>query len=401
MSQKRLNYGRHSVHEAEIQAVVRVLTSDFLTQGPMVEKFEQEVCRLTGAKHAVAFSSGTAALHGAAWAAGVSAGDVGVTQAITFCASANMFRYCGANVAFTDIDDDTLNMCPDSLEETLSSVENLGSIVKVVVPVHMAGVSCRADEIRKVASKQIVIEDASHSFGATYEDGQMIGCGAYSDITVFSFHPVKPITTGEGGIAVTNDSEFASRLRLMRSHGIERSAGLFLNPIEDQGGDLPGSWYYEQQCLGYNYRMSDIHAALGLAQLDRLTSFAKKRKDLALAYDVAFEAHPFVKPLQALKDLRVRSANHLYAIMVDFDQIGMDRVAVMENLKGKGIWTQVHYIPVYRHPYYKQLYPNLQMTDFSRSERYYSHALTLPLFPEMDNKDVCRVVDALSALGKV
>ncbi|MBO6805978.1 UDP-4-amino-4,6-dideoxy-N-acetyl-beta-L-altrosamine transaminase [Thalassospira sp.] len=397
---KKLNYGRHSISSAEIDSVVDVLTSDFLTQGPTVERFEAKICSLTGAKHAIAFSSGTAALHAAACAADLGAGDLGITQAITFCASANMFRFCNADVAFTDVNPVTLNMCPESLKSTIEIVLAEGLSLKAVTPVHMGGLSCCAKDIREVAKEHVLIEDASHSFGARYEDGKIVGCGAYSDITVFSFHPVKPITTAEGGVAVTNDSVFASKLRLMRSHGIERNADLFVDPFSD-GGLSDSGWYYEQQTLGYNYRMSDIHAAIGVAQIDRLTEFNERRQSIAMAYDTVFEGHPYIRPLQMRPEYRIRSANHLYIVMVDYEKIGVTRGQVMELLKRAGIGTQVHYIPVYRHPYYRELYPDLKLECFQAAENYYLGALTLPLFPGMTEEDVQFVANQLMSIASI
>ena len=394
MPHRPLNYGRQCVDEDDVAAVVRVLESDFLTQGPTVERFEDAIAERVGVKHAVAFANATAALHGAAAACEIGPGDVGVTQAITFCASANMFLYCGGEAAFCDVDEQTLNCDPASLAATIERIEADGRKVKAVTPVHMGGLSVKEREIRDAAGSRLVIEDASHALGATYEDGKPIGSCAHADIAVFSFHPVKPITTGEGGIATTNDPALAKRLRMFRNHGIEKAAASFQAAQGDEA-DGDGPWYYEQQTLGYNYRLSDLHAALGLSQLGKLDDFTARRRHLAERYDAAFAGSEAVRPLQADPSWRARSAHHLYTVAVNFETSGTDRRAVMNTLRASGIGTQVHYIPVYRHPYYRARY-GLRFEDFPQAERYYASALTLPLHPGMAEEDVDRVVTALS-----
>ena len=394
MSRQPLNYGRQCVGEDDVAAVVQVLNSDFLTQGPTVERFEDAIAERVGARHAVAFANATAALHGAAAACGIGPGDVGVTQAVTFCASANMFLYCGGEAAFCDVEENTLNCDPASLAATIERIEGEGRKVKAVTPVHMGGLSVREREIRDAAGERLLIEDASHALGAAYEDGRPIGSCAHSDIAVFSFHPVKPITAGEGGIATTNDPTLAKRLRMFRNHGIEKAASCFQAAQEGAaGGDAP--WYYEQQTLGYNYRLSDLHAALGLSQLGKLDGFIARRRRLAQRYDAAFANSDAVGPLQAEPSWRARSAHHLYTVAVNFETAGTDRRTVMNSLRAGGIGTQVHYIPVYRHPYYRGRY-GVRFEDFPQAERYYASALTLPLHPGMEDEDVDRVVTALS-----
>jgi perosamine synthetase len=359
-----------------------------------VEQFERAIAERVGAAHVVAFANATAALHGAASACGVGPGDVGVTQAITFCASANMFRYCGGDVAFCDIYPDTVGCDPRSLAMTIEREEAAGRRVKAVVPVHMGGLSTNAKAIREAAGSRFIIEDASHALGASDDEGRPVGSCAHADISVFSFHPVKPITSGEGGVAATNDASLADRLRLFRNHGIEKRPDRFTG-IEARDGTVAiGPWYYEQQELGYNYRLSDLHAALGLSQLAKLDTFIQWRRELAARYDVAFATFSDVRPLQAESAWRARSSHHLYLVMIDFAALGISRRDVMGALQADGVWTQVHYIPVYRQPYY-QTRNGLRLADFPNAERYYGNALTLPLHPGMTNDDVDYVVASL------
>lgn len=386
----RLNYGRHSVDQQDIDAVVSVLRSDFLTQGPAVPRFEDAVKELVGAKHAIAFANGTAALHGAAWAAGAKAGDIGITQAITFCATANALRYCGADVAFADIDFTSVNMSPAALTETIGMLRQRGHEPKIVMPVHMGGLSVDAAGLRAAAGDAIVIEDAAHSIGGSYDDGRPVGSGAHADISIFSFHPVKPITTAEGGIAVTNDATLAARMLRLRNHGIERDSALL------QNGET-GPWYYEQQDLGYNYRLSDIHAALGASQLTRLAAFTARRRALAAHYDAAFQNLPAIMPLQSNPDWRGRSAHHLYLVHIDYEALSVTRAEFMHRLKQQGIGTQVHYIPVYEHPYYVANPPVL-VPDLPQTQRYYRGALSLPFFPAMTDDDAAFVSETTRSL---
>lgn len=391
----KFGYGRHSIDQQDIDAVVDVLKSDFLTQGPTVPKFEDGIRELTGAKYAVAFANGTAALHGAAWAAGAGPGEVGVTQAITFCATANALRYCGADVAFADIDLPSVNMSVASLIRTIEALRRTGREPKLVMPVHMGGLSVGADALRNAAGDALVVEDAAHSIGAHYDNGQPVGCGAHADISIFSFHPVKPITTAEGGVAVTNDATLASRMRRFRNHGIERDEALL------QGSDsqviAPRPWYYEQVDLGYNYRLSDIHAALGVSQLRRLAGFASRRRSLAAIYDQAFAGNPMIVPLQSRADWRSRSAHHLYIVLIDYDALGTSRGEFMQGLLQCGIGTQVHYIPVHKHPYYVANPPVLT-AELPETERYYRGALSLPFFPAMTNDDAEFVVASIKSM---
>ena len=338
-------YGRQSISEADIEAVVDVLRSDFLTQGPAVPAFEEALAALVGARYGVAANSATSALHLACRALGVGPGDRVWTSPLTFVASANAALYCGAEVDFVDVDERTYNLCPRRLEEKLDRAAEAGTLPKAIVPVHLAGQSCDMAAIHAVASRHGVriIEDASHAIGGRYRAGPVGGC-EFSDIAVFSFHPVKIVTTGEGGMAMTNDAELAETMRLDRSHGITR------DPARLQHDD--GPWYYEQQRLGFNYRMTDIAAALGLSQLARIDDFVARRREIAAAYDAAFADLPVSTPWQHPD---TDSAWHLYVIRIDRQRAARPHRAVFEALRGAGIGVNLHYIPVYRQPYYRAL----------------------------------------------
>lgn len=353
-------YGRQSVDEEDIQAVVDVLSSDYLTTGPKIEEFEKKVADYVGAKYAVAVNSGTAALHIACLAAGIGEGDEVVTTPITFAASANCVLYCGAKPVFADILPDTYNIDPEQVEEKITER------TKALIPVHYTGQPCDMDRILALAKKHhlIVIEDAAHALGASYR-GKRIG--SLSDMTCFSFHPVKPITTGEGGMVVTDDETLYRRLLLFRSHGITRDEGLM---TEHQGG-----WYYEQIELGYNYRITDISCALGCSQMDKLDGFLRRRREIAARYDEAFAAAGgIITPKQAEG---CQSGWHLYMIQI----AGGDRRQAFESLRRAGIGVNVHYIPVYQHPYYRQ--HGYDSCCCPHAEEFYSHAVSLPIFPAL------------------
>jgi perosamine synthetase len=387
-----LGYGRQSISRFDIDAVVAVLESDFLTQGPQVERFEAALAECVGARHAVAVSSGTAALHIACLAAGIGPGDRGLTSAVTFAASSNCLLYAGADASFVDIDHDGLGMAPTALERALGD----GQGVKAIVSVHLAGLAHEAAAIRSLAKGCIVVEDASHAVGGRYACGRPVGCGAYSDMCVFSFHPVKTITTGEGGAVVTNDGDVARRLRMLRSHGIERDASRFVGTDGNEGGK-PGPWFYEQQLLGFNYRMTDIQAALGLSQLNRLEQFLVRRRAIARRYDEAFARLPHLRLPQSLPEQRERSGHHLYIVLFDFAALRTTRTAFMLKLRAQGIGTQVHYIPVYRQPYYVKRY-GLDRAAFPESEAYYAGCLSLPFFPGLTDEDVEYVIETATRL---
>lgn len=386
MTRSHLGYGRQSIDRADIDAVVAVLQGDFLTQGPTVERFEAALAERVGARHAVAVSNGTAALHLACLAAGIGTGNLGVTSAITFAASANCLRYSGAEAGFVDVDPNSVGMNLAALTQALA----VRPEIKVVIPVHLGGLASGAAEIRSVARDRVVIEDGAQSFGGVYESGNPVGCGAHADMTIFSFHPVKTITTGEGGAIVCNDDELAHRLRMLRTHGMEREPVRFVatDAIED-GRIKP--WFHEQQLLGFNYRMTDLQAALGLSQLAKLDGFLRRRREIAGRYDAAFAGLPHLRLPQSAPAERARSALHLYLAVFDFDALGTTRTAFMARLNKAGVGSQVHYIPVYRHPYYMQRYA-VDPALFPEAESYYRSCLSLPLFPGMTDEDIEHVV---------
>lgn len=375
-------YGRQDIDDDDIAAVVAVLGSDFLTQGPAIERFEEAVAARCGVRFAVAMSSATAALHAACAALDVGPGDAVWTSPNTFVASANCARYCGAGVDFVDIDPRTLNLCPDALEEKLRA----RAAPKVVVPVHFAGQSCDMTRIGALRDRHgfRVIEDASHAIGGRFA-GVPVGACRHSDIAVFSFHPVKIITTGEGGMAVTNDPDLAERLRRFRSHGITRDPAQMVG-----GGD--GPWYYAQIELGFNYRMTDIQAALGSTQLARIDAFVSRRRLLADRYQAALAGLPLH---MAAQHPDAESAWHLFVISLS-DAARPSRREVYDGLVARGVRPNVHYIPVHLQPYYQGL--GFRRGDFPAAERYYDGALTLPLYPGLreDQQDV--VVAALTEL---
>jgi UDP-4-amino-4,6-dideoxy-N-acetyl-beta-L-altrosamine transaminase len=387
MSRPFLGYGRQSIDDADIEAVVGVLRSDFLTQGPAVERFEAALAERTGARYAISVSNGTAALHLACLAADVGHGDVGLTSAITFAASANCIRYVSGEPGFVDIDGASLGMSLDGLRHALE----LAPQTKVVIPVHLAGLADEACEIRGAAQGRTVIEDAAHSLGGQYACGRPVGCGAYSDMTTLSFHPVKTITTGEGGAVLTNDEKLARRLRRLRSHGIERDPSRFTGEDFSEGNAVK-PWYYEQQELGFNYRMTDIQAALGFTQLSKLDRFIARRREIAARYDEAFSGLLGVGLPQSSPAQRARSAHHLYILLFDFEALSTTRSSVMSKLRDCGIGTQVHYIPVYRLPYYADRFP-VDAERYLAAERYYASCLSIPMHPGLTDEDVEYVIE--------
>ncbi len=381
-------YGRQNISEADIQAVVDVLRSDFLTQGPAVEAFEQAMAKYCGAKYAVAVCNATAGLHIACLAAGLTVEDYLWTVPNTFVASANCGRYCGADVDFVDIDPKTYNMSVTALEEKLIQTKAHERLPKVVIPVHLAGQSCEMDRINQLAQEYgfTVIEDASHAIGGQYQ-GQPIGHGAFSDMTVFSFHPVKIMTTGEGGLVMTNRKDLYDQLVFLRTHGITRDNSLMESPPQSE---TDGSWYYQQIELGYNYRMTDMQAALGLSQLNRLDDFVCRRHELATRYNTLLKDLPLTKPWQHPD---AHSAFHLYIIRVQAERAGKTHRIIFEALRAKGIGVNLHYIPVHTQPYYRQF--GFRSGDFPESERYYAEAISLPLFYDLTEAQQDQVVQAL------
>jgi UDP-4-amino-4,6-dideoxy-N-acetyl-beta-L-altrosamine transaminase len=377
-------YGRQAISEADIEAVVRVLRSDWLTQGPAVPAFEKAVADYCGARHAVAVNSGTSALHLACLALGVGPGDIVWTSAITFAASANCALYCGARVDFVDIDPRTYSMSVDALAAKLERAKAAGELPKVVIPVHLCGQSCDMEAIHALGRQYgfRIVEDASHAIGGRYR-GQPIGDCRYSDITVFSFHPVKVITTAEGGLATTNDPALAKRMQLLRTHGITRDA-------EDMMHEADGPWYYEQIALGFNYRMTDVQAALGSSQMRRVDEFVAARRRLAARYDDLLSDLPVQTPWQHSD---AASAWHLYVIRLRLDEIGRSHREVFEAMRSAGIGVNLHYMPVYRQPYYARL--GAGSAECPEAEHYYAEAITLPLYPGLAESQQDRLVRAL------
>jgi UDP-4-amino-4,6-dideoxy-N-acetyl-beta-L-altrosamine transaminase len=377
-------YGRQHINQADIAAVTEVLQSDFLTQGPAVPAFEQRLIELTSAKHAIAVNSATSALHLACLALGVGVGSRVWTSPISFVASANCARYCGADVDFVDVEPDSGNMAVDSLRHKLEQARLTDTLPQVVIPVHLAGASCDMQQLYYLANEFgfSIIEDASHAVGASYQD-EPVGSCRYSDISVFSFHPVKIITTAEGGVALTNKPELADKMRLLRSHGITRDENLMTEPSH-------GAWYYQQLQLGFNYRMTDMQAALGLSQSQRLQPIIQKRQLLAANYNQLLAELPLALP--ALDDDNI-SAWHLYIIRLN-DKT--KRKAVFDGLRAAGIGVNIHYIPIHTQPYYQQL--GFDWGDFPVAEDFYERIISLPMFPELTGEQQQYISEILQHL---
>jgi UDP-4-amino-4,6-dideoxy-N-acetyl-beta-L-altrosamine transaminase len=377
-------YSRQDISDADIQSVVDVLRSDLLTQGPVVPAFEKAVADYCSTQHAVAVSSGTAALHIACLSLGISPGDIVWTSPITFVASANCALYCGATVDFIDIDPSTYNLSVVRLAEKLEQAQKKGCLPKVVIPVHFSGQSCDMKAIHALGKQYgfKIIEDASHAIGGKY-CGEPIGICCYSDITVFSFHPVKIITTGEGGMVLTNNPELAKRMYRLRSHGISRN--------EDEMTHAPdGPWYYQQLDLGFNYRMTDLQAALGLSQMQRLDEFVVKRHAIAKYYDELLVDLPVTVPRQHPDSY---SALHLYVIRLRLNEISKTHREVFEILRAEDLSVNLHYIPVYRQPYYERL--GFKAGHCPEAERYYAEAISIPLYPGLTEIQQNQVLTAL------
>ena len=386
-----ITYGRQNITQTDINEVVKVLQSDWLTQGPMVPKFEQSVAQKVGAQYAVAVNSATSALHIACLALDLGPGDWLWTSPNTFVASANCGLYCGAKVDFVDIDPKTYNMSLEALTLKLEAAARLGTLPKIVIPVHFAGQSCDMVGIHQLSQKYgfKIIEDASHAIGGKYKE-QYIGNCKYSDITIFSFHPVKIITSGEGGMGLTNSATIAERMQQLRSHGITRQSDLLENKAM-------GAWYYEQQALGFNYRMTDIQAALGCSQLERLDQFVAERHRLAVRYDNALSEFPLVLPYQHYDNY---AAFHLYVVQVDVTNCpAIDRGHFFKFLYQAGVGVNVHYIPVHIQPYYRQM--GFHEGMFIESEHYYTNVVTLPLFYDLGDEQQDQVIDAISKVYQV
>lgn len=380
-------YGKQEITQEDIDSVVDVLRSDFLTQGPQVPLFEQSLVNHTGAKYALAVNSATSALHIACLALGLGEGDFLWTSPITFVASANCGLYCGAKVDFVDIDESTYNMCPVKLEQKLIVAKAQGKLPKVVVPVHLCGQPCDMKAISKLADEYgfRIIEDASHAIGGRYFD-EPIGNCRYSDVTVFSFHPVKIVTTAEGGAALTNSSELAEKMSLLRSHGVTRDECLMQC-------EAHGSWYYQQVALGFNYRMTELQAALGVSQMKRLNHFVAARHVLAERYNKLLDDLPLTLPFQLENTY---SGLHLYVIRLQRNKLSISHRDVFEQLRERGIGVNLHYIPVHTQPYYQNM--GFQLGDFPAAEEYYDEAISLPMFHVMTQSQQDEVVSCLKAI---
>lgn len=380
-------YGCQDITQADLDAVTEVLLSSNLTQGPKIPLFEEAVLQACGANHAIAVNSATSALHIACLALGLGEGDWLWTTPNTFVASSNCGLYCGAQVDFVDIDSNTYNLCAKELEQKLINAKKSGKLPKVVVPVHFSGQPCDMEAIYKLSKEYgfKVIEDASHAIGGKYKN-EPIGNCKYSDITVFSFHPVKIVTTAEGGIAVTNDSKLAEKLGLLRSHGITRDAHLMTKPME-------GPWYYQQVDLGFNYRMTDLQAALGVSQMDRLHDYVAKRHDLAKRYNNLLQDLPLTLPWQHPDSY---SGLHLYVIRLQLDKIKKTHLEVFQGMRDADILVNLHYIPVHTQPYYQNL--GFEIGQFPEAEQYYKEAISLPMFPTMTEEQQKKVVATLKEL---
>ncbi|EPG2630416.1 UDP-4-amino-4,6-dideoxy-N-acetyl-beta-L-altrosamine transaminase [Pseudomonas aeruginosa] len=377
-------YGRQEIIQADIDSVVEVLKSDFLTQGPMVPRFEQTVAEHVGARYAVAVNSATSALHIACMALGLEAGNWLWTSPVTFVASANCGLYCRARVDFVDIDPATYNICPKALSKKLEIAKVNGCLPKILVAVHLCGQPCDMQEIRSLADQYgfKIIEDASHAIGGRYR-GEFIGNCRYSDITIFSFHPVKIVTTAEGGMALTNDGALADRMVLLRSHGITRSPRQMTH-------DPDGPWYYQQVELGFNYRMTELQAALGVSQMSRLDNYVECRHKLAKRYNEKLAHLPLTTPWQ---DPESYSGLHLYVIRLQLERIKKTHLQVFESLRAQGVGVNLHYIPVHMQPFYERM--GFALGDFPESEAYYREAISLPMFHSMSLEQQDKVVAAL------
>lgn len=375
-----IGYGHQYINDSDIEAVVNVLKSDYLTQGPSVTAFEKKICEITGAKYCVAVSNATAGLHIAVAALELGDDSEGITTPNTFLASSNCMVYNNVKPVFADIDSVSYNIDPKEIEKHISAK------TKLLIPVHFAGLPCEMEEISAIAKKNNlhVIEDAAHAIGSQYADGSYVGNCKYSDMTVFSFHPVKTITTAEGGAVTTNSDELYQKLLMLRSHGVTKDESILTKN--------PGPWYYEMHSLGFNYRMTDMQAALGVTQLQKLDFFKKRRREVIAMYNKAFADMKYLKT--PYEPDNVCSCFHLYVTQIDFESLGKSRAQVMKELRDKGIGTQVHYIPVSTQPFYKNTF-GYKDGDFPVAEKYYEQELSLPLYPGLSDDDVDTVIKAV------
>jgi UDP-4-amino-4,6-dideoxy-N-acetyl-beta-L-altrosamine transaminase len=379
-----LSYGKQWIDDDDIRNVQATLTSDFLTQGPQIAEFEQALGKYTGARYCVAVANGTAALHLAVAALELAPDSEGITSTISFVASSNAMIYNNIKPVFADIDQRTYLLDHSDLEKRITPR------TKLFLPVHFAGQPVEMKNLKILSEKYkcAVIEDAAHAIGSRYPDGSMVGNCRYSDLTIFSFHPVKTITTGEGGAITTNDPGLYQKLLLLRNHGITREPRQLTNH--------PGPWYYEMQVLGFNYRLTDLQAALGLSQLRKLDRFIQRRREIVQRYNAAFKSAPWLTTPYEQKE--VFSAFHLYVLRIDFNNINKNRLQVMEILKKKNIGTQVHYIPIHTQPYYQRRY-RYHWGEFPNAENYYQQALSIPLYPKLTDEQVQYVIDSILELG--
>ena len=374
---KLLPYGYQWIDEEDIKAVIEVLRSDWITQGPKIAEFEKEFAKYVGARYAVAVNSGTAALHAACFAAQIEKGDEAITTPITFAASANCVFYQGGTPVFADIDADTLNIDPAEIRKKISKK------TKALILVDFTGLPVDLEKILQIAKDNdlIIIEDASHALGATYKDRKI---GSISDMTIFSFHPVKHITTGEGGMITTNNKEYYEKLNLFRTHGITKDKDKLLN--------YDGPWYYEMQELGYNYRLTDFQCALGLSQLKKIDRIIQRRREIVKKYNYEFKDIPEIK-IPQINPPNSNSSWHLYVIQLNLEKLKVSRKGIFEALRAENIGVNVHYIPMHLQPYYQNKL-GYNLGDFPKAENYYSRAITLPLFPKMSDKDIDDIIKA-------
>jgi len=370
-------YGKHHIDNEDIEAVVSVLKSGQITQGPKIEEFESEIAKYVGVKYAVAVSSGTAALHLAGTVSNLGPNNALITSPITFVASANAAFYNRSQVIFADIDLKSINMSADSLKKALKNNPK----IKVVMPIHFAGLPCEMEAIKNISDKNnlIIVEDAAHALGATYDNGKKVGSCCYSDMTIFSFHPVKSIAAGEGGMITTNDERIYRKLIRLRSHGINKLDDPYELKEQSNTNKINNPWYYEVQELGFHYRINDIQCALALSQLKKIDKFISKRMTIVKKYDDEFSTMKNIKPFQNLG--RKLSSHHLYVVNIDFNSIGKSRAELMHELRGKDIICQVHYIPLPMHPYFRNLGFNPE--EYPNSLNYYNNCLSIPLFYDL------------------
>lgn len=381
---KPIPYGKQSISKEDIEAVTQVLNSDFITQGPEVPKFEQSITQYSGADFAVALNSATSALHVACMSLGIQSGDIVWTSPLSFVASANCVIYCGGEIDFVDVDLDTNNICIKSLKSKLIESRKNGTLPKAIIAVHLAGLSCNMKDLHELSNEFNfkIIEDASHAIGGDYNESKIGSC-EFSDIAIFSFHPVKIITSGEGGILVTNQEEIYLNACKLRSHGITR------NPKELNNASFP-QWYYEQHLLGFNYRMTDFQAALGNSQLKEINNFIKQRRKICMRYLNLLDSDDLDMP--SSKDISI-SSNHLFIIKIKNKSKNRDRL--YDILRDKQIFTNLHYIPIYRQPYYIKRY-NFNFNDFANSEIYFKNALSIPVYPALSSEEQDEVIKEIT-----